>query len=265
MAIDGIGILDSDLAYDVYNHIMEMYHNGESIEQIGIKIKEFNSSSDEMDGEIFTAACALAMWEIGGLTNEQMQAVRDIISKGASSIWKDISPDAQKQRQRVLSQLLQKIEQPNQKIKKRKKYKKISNVLFSRGEILAVHVNNRYRCVIFERFYQHRNDGYYSFVVTTYNSGDEPSAETVLYEEIPVTKKVNGGEYGIRTLDIDYKFIEEHKSAFLKAGIVSIDPQSINSGFCRQVSGFNDLQDMEWEMDDILLGEKAELFVCCLF
>lgn len=34
MAIDGVGILDSDLAYDVYNHIMELYHRGEAVESI---------------------------------------------------------------------------------------------------------------------------------------------------------------------------------------------------------------------------------------
>ena len=32
MAIDGVKIIDSDSAHDVYNPIMEMYHFGESLE-----------------------------------------------------------------------------------------------------------------------------------------------------------------------------------------------------------------------------------------
>lgn len=34
MAIDGVGIIDSDFAHDVYNLIMEMYHGGEPVESI---------------------------------------------------------------------------------------------------------------------------------------------------------------------------------------------------------------------------------------
>lgn len=265
MAIDGVGIIDSDFAHDVYNFIMEMYHSGESIENIRNKINKFNLTCCELDYEIFTTVYALAMWEIGKLTNEQLQDVKDIVSKGASSLWIDISPNAPKARQKILNKFLQKIEQPNLKIKKRKKYKKIVNTLFSKGEILAININNQYHCVIFNNFYQYGNDAYYSFVVTTYSSDVKPNIENILLEEIPVTKKTNTGKYGIRTLHIYYKFIEEYKSHFLKCGIIHIDPQAENLGFSTQVNEFDDLQDMEKEMVHILLGEKAELYVCCLF
>lgn len=263
MAIDGVGLTDSDFAHDIYNLIMEMYHSKESVEQIKHKMDEFSSTCCEIDSEIFTTVYALAMWEIGELTNEQLQDVKDIVSNGASSLWADIDPNAQKARQRVLNQFLQKIEQPNLKIKKRRKYKNLT-CLFSKGEIFMIKINNRYRCVIFQKFYQYRNDAYYSFVVTTYDSQAEPTLENILLEEIPVTKKTNAGEYGIRTLDVYYQFIEEHQSEFLKFGIIHIEPQAENLGFARQVSGFANLQDLEQKMNDILLGEKAELFVCSL-
>lgn len=261
--IDGVGIIDSDFAHDIYNLVMEMYHSGESIENIRNSVNELPSTCCEVDYEIFTTAYALAMWEIGELTNEQLQSIKEIVEKGASSQWSNIHPNAQKVRQRVLNKFLQKIEQPNLKIKKRKKYKKIK-FLFSKGEILAIKINNRYRCVIFDTLYQYKNDAYYSFVVTTYNSDIQPTAENILAEEIPVTKKTNTGQYGIRTLNIYFKFVEQHKTNFLKSGIITMDPQAINLGFSRYVSGFDDLQDMEKEMDNILLGEKAELYVCYL-
>lgn len=84
-------------------------------------------------------------------------------------------------------------------------------------------------------------------------------------EEVPVSKKTNTGAYGIRTLDIYYSFIEEHKSGFLKTGTVRVDTKAENLGLARQLSGFHNLQDMEEEMNDILLGEKIELYTCCLF
>ena len=150
------------------------------------------------------------------------------------------------------------------KIKKRKKYKELSSV-FSAGDVLSIKINNRYRCVIFDRFYQCGQDAYYSFVVTTYNGDAMPTTENILLEKIPVTKRTSAGEYGIRTLDIHYTFIEKHNSDFLKSDSIHLDTKAEKLGFSRQISGFNGLQGMEKEMDDILLGEKIELYVCCLF
>lgn len=92
-----------------------------------------------------------------------------------------------------------------------------------------------------------------------------PTTENILFEKIPVTKRTNAGAYGIRTLDVHNKFIEKHNSDLLKSGIIHLDTKAEHLGFSRQISGFDSLQDMEKEMDDILLGEKIELYVCCLF
>lgn len=264
MAIDGVGILDSDLAYDVYNHIMELYHRGEPVESIRNMISKIHLTCYGMDYEIVTAAYTLAMWEIGELTAAQLKDIRNIAVKGANSQWNNVHTGAQEARQKVLDEFLRKIEQPNLKIKKRKKYKKLTS-LFSSGEVLSIKVNNRYRCIIFNRFYQCGQDAYYSFVITTYNSDAMPTTENILFEKIPVTKRTNAGAYGIRTLDVHYKFIEKHNSDLLKSGIIHLDTKAENLGFSRQISGFDSLKDMEKEMDDILLGEKIELYVCCLF
>lgn len=189
MAIDGVGIIDSDLSYDVYNLIMEQYYSGEPIEHIRNRVNEFHPTCCEFDEERYITAYALAMWEIGELTTKQLQDIRDLVSKGASIQWNNIHSNAQKERQRVLQKFLQKIEQPNRKIKQRKKLIDIENTLFSKGEVLAIPINNHYRCMIFEKFYTYKNDAFYSFVVTAYKSNVEPTIENILYEEIPVTKK----------------------------------------------------------------------------
>lgn len=88
-------------------------------------------------------------------------------------------------------------------------------------------------------------------MITTYNSDAMPTTENILFEKIPVTKRTNAGAYGIRTLDIHYKFIEKHNSDLLKSGIIHLDTKAENLGFSRQISGFDSLQDMEKEMDDL--------------
>ena len=87
MAIDGVGIIDSDCAHDVYNPIMEMYHLGQSIEIIIKNIDAFepNFIYSELEHEIFITAYALAMWEIGGLTNEQLEKVNALYLKAQVS------------------------------------------------------------------------------------------------------------------------------------------------------------------------------------
>lgn len=265
MAIDGVGIMESDFAHDIYNLIMEMYHRGEAVGKIKVKANEFGQDCRGIDCEIFHTVYAQAMWEIGELSDKQLQDVRDIVKKGADRKWGEIHPEAQEERQSILYTFLQKIEQPNLKIKQPGPYKSISNTLFSKGEILALLIGGCYRCVIFENFYRHRNDAFYSFVVTTYDSEDVPDAERILLEEIPVTKMSGTGERGIRTLDIYYKFVEAHKAVFQKCGSISIDPQAEHAGFPRQVGELGDLEELEHAMDDILLGEKAELFLYCLF
>ena len=123
MAIDGVKIIDSDSACDVYNSIMEMYHFGESVTSIEKQIDSLEShiAYNELEYEIYTTAYALAMWEIGGLTDEHLQKVKNIVSNGASPLWNNIAPNATKERQKVLNKFLKKVEYPNMKVKKRKK------------------------------------------------------------------------------------------------------------------------------------------------
>ncbi len=112
MAIDGVGIIDSDCAHDVYNPIMEMYHLGQSIESIRNNMDAFkpNFIYSQLEHEIFITTYALAMWEIGGLTNEQLEKVKCIVSKGVSKLWNEIDKNEQADRQKILNKFLKKIE-----------------------------------------------------------------------------------------------------------------------------------------------------------
>ena len=180
MAIDGVKIIDSDSAHDVYNSIIEMYHSGESIGKIRHETDtlEANFAFSELEHEIFTTAYALAMWEIGGLTDEQLQKNRELVSKGASCLWNNIVPSAQKDRQKALERFLKKIERPNSKIKKRKNYTKITDFIFGPGEVVIIQLQgNSFRSAILVDTFQEGKTLYYAF------------AELVMDEIILETKK----------------------------------------------------------------------------
>lgn len=63
-----------------------MYHRGESIENIRNKIDGFHPTCSDIDYEILNTAYALAMWEIGELTEGQLHDIKDCVL-GASNLY----------------------------------------------------------------------------------------------------------------------------------------------------------------------------------
>jgi hypothetical protein len=129
MATDGVKIIDSDTAHDVYWGIMDLYDDGASIETIK-KEFPFPQSKDEyyddFDEEIYSTAFALAIWEIGGMTEDILKEVKAIIDKGACvKVWsEEYSLKEGKARQKELDKLLGKISSVNQEIRKKKEVQK---------------------------------------------------------------------------------------------------------------------------------------------
>lgn len=66
MSIDGPGITESDLGHDVYNEILDMYDAGAPISDIRARLRDYEATlADDLDREIYLAASARALWEIG--------------------------------------------------------------------------------------------------------------------------------------------------------------------------------------------------------
>lgn len=229
MAIDGVKIIDSDSAYDVYNPIMEMYNNGDSIEKIReeIDLQEPDYSFSELELEIYTTAYALAMWEIGGITQEQIQKVRDIVNKGASSLWNDINPTAQKDRQKALIRFLQKIEQPNLKIKKRKTYKKVSDFIFALEDVFVIPLEDEsFGAVVLIDIFQEGRVCYYAFAEIILRTKSKPTLEDVL--QCKVHARINIGFDSIKI--ISHKKLLPLKDKFEKIGTIKIKKNNMRMG-----------------------------------
>ena len=263
MAIDGIGILESDLSIDVQNEILDRYDSGQSADEIKSHLKsELQNLSSSLDFEIYISTACLTLWKIGLLDDYFIKQLETIVENGADRSWAEIDKTAILQRNIALQKLLKKISTPILKVRKPRKYKTLVNGLFTKGEVIAFQFNGKYRCLIFEDFYQYREDAYYAFVPTTYNDYLKPTINTILIEEVPVTKTNAMGSFGVRKLSLYYTDIEKLKDNFISIGHLSIDLEIEQLGFNRQIISVNGLGELEHQINDILEGNKTELYDC---
>jgi len=236
MATDGVKIIDGDTAHDTYWGIMDLYDSGVSVEDIKKK-NQFpqNDYFDDFEYEIYATSYALAIWEIGGMTDDILQELRKIIDKGVGvETWaEEIDSKAGKQRQKELDKLWKKISEPNVKIRARKKYRKITNFHFQPDDLLAFQIKDGSYCaVICAYIYQYRGECSYKLIPTTYNSNVKPTVEAMYdYDILGISIDVgyNGREKSIeRYPNIEflwnlYPYLNGFEPALVEFGILHDD------------------------------------------
>ena len=149
MAIDGVKIIDSDDAHDIYNLIVERYRDGISIDTIVSEIlgEEQNFCTDEFYTEIYWTAVAYSLWKIGHLSEDIKEKALDIIAKGAHEFWLEIDSKALKRRQKVLDNLAVQLQSENPKPLKVRKSKTKREPHFKVGDVLAVKFKDKYGAI----------------------------------------------------------------------------------------------------------------------
>ena len=181
MATDGVKIIDGDLARDTYHGIMDLYDCNASIEIIKKEFPLIKSDFGEDTAfyhEIFVTAYALAFWEIGELTDNMLDEVKRAISLQAGvNVWTAEGDEKMGiKRQMELDKLLKKISQPNQTVRKRKKYRLISKHYFEADDVLTFQLSdNQYYAVICAKITQTRGQCTYDLAKTTYKSAQKPT------------------------------------------------------------------------------------------
>ena len=196
MATDGVKIIDGDTAHDTYWGIMDLYDSGASSETIKIQFPFPQPDYyDDFDYEIYATAYALAMWEIGFITEDIIKEVKKIIDKGVCiKIWTE-EHDAKsgKQRQKELDKLWSKITSENCKVRKRKKYKLIYKFLFDINDVLAFQIADKYfHVTVLLNITQYRGECTYMFGKILYKSQTLPTIDKVKNSEI-IGRKIPSG------------------------------------------------------------------------
>ncbi len=181
MATDGVKIIDGDLARDTYDQIMDLYDSDANIDTIRKEVpfvKDNYGPDTDFYHEIFVTAYALAFWEIGAITDDILHEVKRVIDlKAGVKVWTEEGDEKEgNKRQRELDKLLKKISAPNQKIRKRKKYKLIKNFYFQPDDVLTFQLSDKnYYAVICAKVMQHRGQCTYDLVATTFKGETKPT------------------------------------------------------------------------------------------
>ena len=146
MAIDGVKIIDSDTACDIYNYVTESYNYGLSADKIIEKIlaDEKDYCIDDFYSEIYWTALAYSLWKIGHLPGDIKKKALEIIEKGANELWLEIDEKALKQRQKYLDKLAIQLENENPKPIKVLKAKNAIKPYFKTGDVLAIKFDDEY-------------------------------------------------------------------------------------------------------------------------
>jgi len=195
MATDGVKIIDGDTAHDTYWGIMDLYDCGAEIETINNEFPLIDTDYfDDFDNEIYVTSCALALWEIGQMTDEKLAYIKAIIDKGSCvKEWTENNEKDGKSRQKELDKFWKKISEKNNKVRARKKYRKITNFYFDPDDLLAFKLKDgKYRVVICSSIDQYRGQCNYMFVPTTYNSMEKPTVNDLIDKEILGTRIGSG-------------------------------------------------------------------------
>jgi len=139
MAIDGVKIIDSDQAYDIYNEVVGRYRDGEQVTNIikDILDEEKDYCQTDFFTEIYWTALAYSLWKIGHLTDDIRDKTLEIIKKGPDPFWLEIDSKALKQRQKVLEKLAVQLQTENPR----------PLTYFEEGDILAVKFQDEYGLV----------------------------------------------------------------------------------------------------------------------
>lgn len=257
MAIDGVKIIDSDSAYDIYNSIMEMYHYGKSIENIKAKIdqQQVDYSINDLELEIYITTYALAMWEIGEITEEQILKINELVNKGASSLWNNVNPNAQTKRQIELEKFVEKINRPNTKIKKRKNYKLIIDFIFEPNDVLAFKLNSKsYGVAILINVYNDKGKGYYGFTEVILKTNDKPTLEIVKSSKVYARKNIGFDN----PKNINHKDLLTFYDKFEKIGKLNISEKDRKLGGIYPVSNFKEFCD-DWNWNGGGIKQKTYL------
>ena len=191
MAIDGVKIIESDTAFDIYNYVTESYKDGLSADKIIEKIlaDEKDYCIDDFYSEIYWTALAYSLWKIGHLPGDIKKKALEIIEKGANELWLEIDEKALKQRQKNLDKLAVQLETENPKPIKVLKSKAKRKPYFKTGDVLAIKFDDEYGICFISSVDEGPRRLEYNLACTRLLQKEKPSIDDFLSSKIACGKQ----------------------------------------------------------------------------
>jgi len=253
MATDGPGIIDSDLAHDVYNEILDLYDAGLEVADIQARLPanfEFETM-DEMDAEVYLAASAKAFWEIGHLDKQLGARLSGLVQSGRSLALWEKAGDATfaNERRVILGRLLKQISVPRRTPRARKKYSKVKTKLFSVGDCLHLDTGSLIHRGVVSEILEYRGAcEYFILVMEEHTESTVESFKSRRYigRRIPNSFAKNGFDFGPHVIRPDHRMLMRHGNPFVVVGHVELDPTKFSTG------SFGGVLDMEDVIEDFV-------------
>ncbi len=249
MAIDGPGILDSDLAHDVYNGILDQFDAGADIAAVREKLDSIGSELiDEIEEEIFVAAAAKAFWEIGSAQDDLIARFVALVEGDKVLVrWADVGagPKFAKLRNSHLKRLLDKVSVPKGTPRRRKKYRPVAKKIFSAGDCLTLQIaGETYRSVVGKIDEKKGRCRYVLLVleISTDISVESFAAGRYYGRRIPSQVSASGFEFGPDVVFLDHKILVREGNPFTVVGRIPVDENRFVPGSFGGVLSIADLK-----------------------
>ncbi len=262
MSIDGSGIIDSDLAHDVYNRILDLYDSGLEMEDIKAQIEAYKSDLDAMDMEICLAAEVKAFWEIGHLDQELIERLTRTLESGRSlAIWRSLADeDLLRERKIALFRLLKVVAKPRKVPRKRKKNLKVKSKLFKAGDCISICDDKTSHKGVVCKIIEHRGQCKYAILVMDINielTIDSFVAGRYYGRRLPLSIHGGGSVLAPHVILPDHRMLVRSSNPFAILGNVELDENRFILGSFGGVSDIDslieDFRRTEMQSDDFRL------------
>lgn len=242
MAIDGVKIIDSDTAFDIYNYVTKSYKDGLSADKVIEKIlaDEKDYCIDDFYSEIYWTALAYSLWKIGHLPGDIKKKALEIIEKGANEFWLEIDDKALKQRQKCLDKLAIQLESENLKPIKVSKVKAARMPYFKTGDVLAIKFDDEYGVCFVSSVDEGPRRLEYNLACTRLLQKEKPSIDDFLSSKIACGKQ--NTSYCLKTdCWFNHKDLGQLIDRFEKIGRVELEDYVL--GILAPASTLDDIYD----------------------
>src|SRR3712207_156452 len=191
MSIDGVKIIDSDDAYDIYNYVVENYKDGENVDKIITTILKYERGycTNDFYTEIYWTSFAYSLWKIGHLSDDIKKKALEIIQKGANEFWLEIDNKTLNQRQKVLDKLAIQLQSENTKPIKVPKMKKKQTAHFAKGDVLTVKFEDEYGIFFVSEVEERPRKIEYHLACTRLLQKNKPNMDDFLNSQIACRKE----------------------------------------------------------------------------
>jgi len=136
MAIDGVKIVDSDFAWDIFDDFFERFDAGALPAALRRELTEEYEGEilSRLDREIFLTTLAECLWRVGEPVVELSDQIQDMLDREATAVeWEDLYPE----RKKVLKRFLTRLNKLKTKPVERKKNRSPKKLLFEEGDYLV--------------------------------------------------------------------------------------------------------------------------------